>query len=64
MYETHTPCTQCGIDDSLAFGARADRLCLDCDGDRIAAGGKDAVFEREMRRFRDYDDGIIAEDDH
>lgn len=28
---------------------------------RVAA---DAVFDREVRRFRDYDDGIIADDDH
>lgn len=62
-YDLHTPCTKCGIDDDLAFGGTADRLCFDCDGDRIAAE-EDAAFEREIRRQRDYDDGIIADDDH
>ena len=77
-YTTHAPpCPECGgpadtgaghdcepDDDPYPLPAR-ERAELRRAADRAAyARETDAIYAREARRARDYDDGIIADDDH
>jgi len=68
-YTTHAPpCPECGGPADTGAGHDCEPMAQ-YDADRAAlarayARETDAIFAREARRARDYDDGIIHDDDH
>ena len=62
------PCPECGGPADTGAGHDCEPMAQ-YDADRAAlarayARETDAIFAREARRARDYDDGIIHDDDH